>query len=526
MFLNRNIFISVLFFVFIINTLCIAENTQKNLDISIEIIANPVNDLYPIKCSSKIKLENGKQKFLFKLGTKKSTNSKKNISSYLNCGMEDKDLNSINFEDSSTLTDFINAEILLSAGYKPMFLTPEGIILINIMFNINKLSKIQDKNSIIYENINNKRNFSILNEGEVFIPILISNYKEKIDWGINEIFIKVSAKRKYYNRVDFANGKILVLTDIKEGKVLLDGGFIRELSGEQEIILNNVIPGIRKVSIVSTKNELKEKLVKVVKEKTSIVNLNNTPDNTLHDLLVYIGDNSRGFNEFRRKSDDAIVVKIPEGEFHMGNINTEGAPIEHKVYISDYYIDKTAVTWGQYKKFIEFTGKTLPPQVPYWGINDDHPVVFVTWEDSKSYCEWVGGRLPTEAEREKAARGTDQRKYPWGNREPSKNLAVFRSGWGFGSTEAVGSRPDGMSPYGLLDMAGNVWEWCSDWFDRDYFKYSPYFNPKGPKNGYSHVLKGGSWDSRPSVLSSSSRNFGQIGYRELDFGFRCAMNGN
>ena len=101
---------------------------------------------------------------------------------------------------------------------------------------------------------------------------------------------------------------------------------------------------------------------------------------------------------------------------------------------------------------------------------------------------------------------------------------MYRRSWGYEATGAVGTHPAGVSPYGLLDMGGNVWEWCSDWWDRDYFEVSPYQDPKGPASGIAHVLKGGSWDSRPSVLSSSSRNFGYRGYRDGDFGFRCAMN--
>jgi len=208
----------------------------------------------------------------------------------------------------------------------------------------------------------------------------------------------------------------------------------------------------------------------------------------------------------------------------MGNKETEKAPLEHRVYVSGFLIDKTGVTWGQYKKFAADTGVDLPPHDPYWGMADDFPAVYVTWEEAKAYCEWAGGRLPTEAEREKAARGLDDRLYPWGNEPPNENLAVFRQSWGYSGPAAVATHPAGASPYGLLDAGGNCWEWTADWHSRDYYEHSPYANPKGPESGMAHVVRGGSWDSRPTVLSASCRNWGHRGYRDGDFGFRCAMN--
>jgi formylglycine-generating enzyme required for sulfatase activity len=216
-------------------------------------------------------------------------------------------------------------------------------------------------------------------------------------------------------------------------------------------------------------------------------------------------------------------VKIPAGDFVMGNPKTERQPLEHQVYVSEFLMDKMTVTWRQYKKFAGASGSPLPPE-PFWGTHDDHPVVFVSWEDGRGYCEWVGGRLATEAEREKAARGTDKRMYPWGNEPPDAERAVHRRSWGFAATDPVGAHPSGASPYGILDIAGNVWEWCMDWYDKDYYSVSPRRDPKGPTQGIAHVVRGGSWDSRPDVLSSSCRSFGSIGYREGDFGFRCAMN--
>jgi len=114
--------------------------------------------------------------------------------------------------------------------------------------------------------------------------------------------------------------------------------------------------------------------------------------------------------------------------------------------------------------------------------------------------------------------------WPWGSEPPSPERGVFRGSWGQDGNDAAGIRPAGASPYGLLDTGGNMWELCEDWHDANYFKSSPPKDPAGPKTGRARVVKGGSWDSRPTVLSASSRNFAYTGYREGDFGFRCAAD--
>ena len=239
--------------------------------------------------------------------------------------------------------------------------------------------------------------------------------------------------------------------------------------------------------------------------------------------LTLTGKNSEGFREYRRVRDGATMIRIPEGEFLMGNLETEGAPLPHTVFVSSFLMDKLPLTVGRFKRFATATRRPLPPD-PYWRVHDDFPVAFVRWDEAKAYCEWAGGRLPTEAEREKATRGTDGRMWPWGTEPPSPERGVFRRNWGQEGNDAVGIRPAGAGPYGLLDTGGNMWEFCEDWYDPEYFKSSPQKDPAGPRIGRARVVKGGSWDSRPTVLSASSRNFAYIGYREGDFGFRCASD--
>jgi len=361
--------------------------------------------------------------------------------------------------------------------------------------------------------------------GYAFIPLLVSNPGENPDSKTGEVFLRLSASIAPENQAQ-AYGMILVNSGLKEASIFLDGGLAGKISGGTQTALRNVSIGMREVSARDAEGNEVRKVVRVMANRTVLVELNfpGLREVAVSDRLEPLAVNDQGYQEFRRGIDGAVVVKIPAGEFLMGNRDTERTPLEHLVWVSDFLMDKTGVTWGQYKKFAAATGKPLPASEPYWGFPDDHPAVYVTWVEARNYCEWAGGRLPTEAEREKGARGSDGRKFPWGNGEPEPRLGVYRRSWGYEGTAAVGTHPDGASPYGLLDMGGNVWEWCSDWYDNGYYAVSPYRDPKGPLTGISHVVRGGSWDSRPDVLSASCRSWGHRGYSEGDFGFRCAMN--
>ena len=199
--------------------------------------------------------------------------------------------------------------------------------------------------------------------------------------------------------------------------------------------------------------------------------------------------------------DGMIMVYVPAGSFQMGYAG--GYPDEqpeHTVALDAFWIDKTEITNRSYGLCVQASACKPPSRRTSNGIDDyygnaqyeDYPVIFVSWTDAQSYCTWAGQRLPTEAEWEKAARGTDGRLYPWGNTPPDKNLANFDDNiW---DVVAAGSYPAGASPYGALDMAGNVWEWTADWFGSDYYSQSPTQNPTGPETGTKRVLRGGSWN--------------------------------
>jgi iron(II)-dependent oxidoreductase len=227
--------------------------------------------------------------------------------------------------------------------------------------------------------------------------------------------------------------------------------------------------------------------------------------------------------------DGAEMILIPAGAFIMGSPEGEGDDDEHPqhtVFLDAFYIDKYEVTNFQYKQFMDATGHGAPD---YWNNENynqpNQPVVGVTWHDAIAYAKWAGKRLPTEAEWEKAARGTDGRIYPWGNEWDSSKCNSGVGGDGYQYTAPVGSFPAGASPYGVMDMSGNVWEWCADWSDRNYYSRSPQQNPKGPDSGSERVLRGGSWfNTDRTDLRCAFRVWDNPGFRGHYRGFRCAQD--
>jgi len=223
-------------------------------------------------------------------------------------------------------------------------------------------------------------------------------------------------------------------------------------------------------------------------------------------------------------TDSKEMVYVPAGEFLMGTPEKDGNAYsdekpQRRVYLDAFWIDKTEVTVAQYRRFCQATGRQMP-EAPSWGWQDDHPIVNVTWDDATAYAAWAGKRLPTEAEWEKAARGTDGRQYPWGNEWDTGRYANRVNS---DSIQPVGSYPSGASPYGVLDMAGSVDEWCADWFDGSYYRSAPARSPTGPPSGGYRVLRGGSWDNDlPTYFRCAFRHSYFPGYRSSFNGIRCA----
>ncbi len=215
---------------------------------------------------------------------------------------------------------------------------------------------------------------------------------------------------------------------------------------------------------------------------------------------------------------------------------------EHEVFLDGFWIYKTEVTIEEYAAFLNDQGNQTEGGSKWYGASwimnllisqpenwvpmegyDNYPINEVTWHGAKAYCEWAGGRLPTEAEWEKAARGTDGRLFPWGNESPNETLVVF----GSEEPSPVGSLPNGASPYGVLDMAGNVAEWVSDIYNQYYYYESPSDNPQGPSNGSFHLLRGGGWESRQWNFLTIYRGWRAYPNTSTnkEFGFRCVVDG-
>ena len=224
--------------------------------------------------------------------------------------------------------------------------------------------------------------------------------------------------------------------------------------------------------------------------------------------------------------DGAPAVFVPAGSFVMGDDTDSPA---RQVYLDGFYIDKHEVTIAHYAEFLKATGGARPPdgwEESNLGASGTLPVVGVDWHDAEAYCRWAGKRLPTESEWEKAARGTDGRRYPWGNDEPNAALANFgKSAPGpyGGGLAPVDGRAAVKSPYGAQDLAGNASEWVWDWF-ADGFVRGQVRNPKGPDSGTARVVRGGGWYDAPERLSSTRRWHASPDTRADDIGFRCAKN--
>ena len=252
--------------------------------------------------------------------------------------------------------------------------------------------------------------------------------------------------------------------------------------------------------------------------------------------------------------DGAEMVFVPAGPFWMGSLEDDSYAYQNEmpqreVTLDAFWIDRYEVTNARYAACVDagvckapFAFGMFKPnsstREQYFGNPEyvNYPVIYVNWFAAQEYCTWAGKRLPTEAEWEKAARGTDGRLFPWGNKDVTGNLANLADAntnydWtiryindGFQDTSPAGNYPQGASPYGAMDMAGNVWEWVQDWYDVSYYRTAPDENPAGPDEGEYKGLRGGSWQSSNWGIRAAlrSRLEPDIAYNYI--GFRCAMD--
>ena len=234
------------------------------------------------------------------------------------------------------------------------------------------------------------------------------------------------------------------------------------------------------------------------------------------------------------EKDPVEMVIIPAGPFIRGSAPGEGRLDEQprrKIYLNAFAIDKYEVSNAHYMKFLDETLHKAPLNVfAERPLNKEEgianlPVVQVTWHDAVDYCFWAGKRLPTEAEWEKAARGTEGRLFPWGDQPPTPQRANYEKDWdGKKTFVEVTALPEGQSAFGLFNLSGNIREWVQDWYDAEYYSLAPEKNPKGPETGILKVIRGGSWRSFDTDLRAASRGKGGFALKTHGIGFRCARD--
>jgi formylglycine-generating enzyme len=228
--------------------------------------------------------------------------------------------------------------------------------------------------------------------------------------------------------------------------------------------------------------------------------------------------------------DGKLMAWVPEGPFRMGSQEAEGDQDEfpqRPTYLSAYAIDLHEVTFAEFNKFTEVSG--LPaPSIPVFQdelsliTSADQPVVGVSWDQARFYCEWAGKRLPTEAEWEKAAKGERDLKWPWGDTFEESLANTLGDSDGYRYSAPTGRYELGRSPFGLYDMAGNVAEWVGDVYDPNYYETGPFRDPKGPETGKHRVYRGGSWNDSSANVRTAKRFAAAPHQASAVIGFRCA----
>lgn len=259
----------------------------------------------------------------------------------------------------------------------------------------------------------------------------------------------------------------------------------------------------------------------------ALSNKNNNEAILLYSRLLDLNENDelakQNLTTCAKEVSTVDMIFVEGSKFIMGNIEGENdAVFEHDVVVNDFLIDKYEVTVAQYSLFCKATNKTMPEK-PDWGWQENFPIVKISWEDANSYAQWIGKRLPTEAEWEYAARGgANNDKYNYCGSDTVELVACFVGNSNNSPSEVGKFNPNSL---GIYDMSGNVKEWCADWYDKNYYYNSPINNPMGPDEGSRlKVTRGGAWILPPAKLSPTYRGYSL--YSTDYLGFRCVKDIN
>jgi formylglycine-generating enzyme required for sulfatase activity len=397
-------------------------------------------------------------------------------------------------------------------------------ILLEAKFSIQRLTGFGQGGAPTYEMSTEARTVRVPEGGSAVVPILVADAKATDEFRVRELLLKFRA-RASGSGSPAEYGELAVTADVPRAEIFLDGGPVGRTSAEGPVVLTAVRAGDREVIVRDASGREARIVSKVGKGRRTAVSLTllKSPAASA-DGLRPLGTNAQGGEEFWRDKDGAIVVRIPGGEFQMGSPEAEGDATEHPrhaVRVDGFLMDKTEVTWGQFRRFLSASGRLIS-KPPIWGTPESMPVSNIPFDDASAYCEWVGGRLPTESEWEREARGDDSRTYPWGNTfEPWR--CNTRDGGPHAPT-ATGAYPDCVSAHGVLDLAGSVAEWCSDWYKSGYeVVEGPVVNPRGPETGTTRVVRGGNWMSAAFSVRGASRIGVEPGWNGPMQGFRCVQ---
>ena len=395
---------------------------------------------------------------------------------------------------------------------------------IDAALTVQRLTGFSKDGTPTYDTKTEKRVLRVPEGSSSVLPILAANQKERDEFQVRELILKFRAGvAGSHPPVEY--GEISVAADVPRAEIFLDGGLVGRTSSQGPVTLAPVRIGDREVVVRDASGREARTVARIEKGRRSSLSLTLLKSGQPSSAgLRPLGRNPQGGQEFWRDKDGAIVVRIPGGEFKMGSPDGQGEPSEHPqhvVRLKTFLIDKTEVTWGQFRRFSSESKMPLP-KPPIWGMLEEMAVSDVTWGHANAFCAWAGGRLPTEAEWERAARGDDSREYPWGN-----NWVQWRCNTRDGGPHAptaAGAYADCASPYGVLDLAGGVSEWCSDWYDEKYYARSPLENPTGPETGVLRVVRGGTWMSPSFSTRSAVRQGIEPGFSTGMKGFRCAQD--